>query len=206
MNVKDILKKIDGLSPEISNLISSEIEKEIEKEIGGLVSKKNELLDKVRKKDATENAELEQLRRFKESKDVEELESKKHYEEALKITETKYKKELERTAEALRQKESTLSDLIFNSEISKNFDVHKINPVTREALTALFKQKSKYSENGFLVEEKPLTEYLSEWAKTDQAKPFVLAPQNSGGNSFSQSAKPVDQTNLTQLIQSKIGR
>ncbi len=202
MNVKDILKRIEGLSPEITDLIASEIEKEV----GGLVSKKNELLDKVRRKESTENAELEQLRKFKESKEMEELESRKHYEEALKITETKYKKELEKTAEALRQKESSLSEMIFKSEVSKKFDEHKINPVTREALSALFKQKSKYSENGFVVDEKPLSEYMNEWAKSEQAKPFILAPQNSGGNSFSQSAKPVDSNNLTQLINSKIGK
>lgn len=202
MNVKDILAKAKGLSAEDLEMLSGEIEKEI----SGLVSKKNELLEKVRKKESSESAEIEQLRKFKEAKEMEELEARKHYEEALKITETKYKKELEKTSEALRQKESTLSELIFNNEISKKFDEHKINPATREALTALFKQKSKYSENGFVVDEKPLSEYVNEWAKSETAKPFILAPQNSGGNSFSQQAKPVDSNNLTQLIMSKIGK
>lgn len=202
MNVKDILAKAKGLSPEDLEMLSAEIEKEV----SGLVSKKNELLDKVRRKEYNENAELEQLRKFKESKEMEELESKKHYEEALKITETKYKKELEKTAEALRQKESSLSEMIFNNEISKKFDEHKINPATREALTALFKQKSKYVENSFVVDDKPLPDFINEWAKSEQAKPFILAPQNSGGSSFSQSARPVDSNNLTQLINSKIGK
>ena len=202
MNVKDILAKAKGLSAEDLEMLSGEIEKEI----SGLVSKKNELLEKVRKKESSESAEIEQLRKFKEAKEMEELEARKHYEEALKITETKYKKELEKTSEALRQKESTLSELIFNNEISKKFDEHKINPATREALTALFKQKSKYSENGFVVDEKPLSEYVNEWAKSETAKPFILAPQNSGGNSFSQQARPVDSNNLTQLIMSKIGK
>jgi len=201
MNVKDILKKIEGLSPEFHDLIAQEIEKEV----SGLVSKKNELLDKVKKRDATENAELEQLRKFKESKDVEELESRKHYEEALKITETKYKKELEKTTEILKSKETALNDLIFNSEITRKFDEHKVNPATREALTAYFKSKSKYSDNAFLIDEKPLQEYFGEWSKSEMAKPFILAPQNSGGSSASQSAKPIDTNNLTQKITQKIG-
>jgi len=203
MSMKDILSKIEGLNPELLERIT----KAADDYNAGLVSKRDELMDKIKRKESPDNfAELEALKKFKEAKEIEELESRKHYEEAIKLHETKYKKEIEKLSESLKSKESAYNEMIFNSEISKKFDEIKVNPATREALSALFKQKSKQSENGFLIDEKPINDFFGEWSKSETAKPFILAPQNSGGNSQSQTAKPQDSSNLTQLINSQLGR
>ena len=70
------------------------------------------MLEKVKRKDSAEKAEIEQLRAWKEQKDLEDLESKKQYEQALKISEERYKKEIEKTSQTLKEKESKLKPVL----------------------------------------------------------------------------------------------
>jgi predicted RNase H-like nuclease (RuvC/YqgF family) len=47
-----------------------------------------------------------------------------------------------------------------------------------------------------MVGDKPISEYLKEWAATDEGKHFVAAPNNNGGGSQGGSGEP-PKTNLT---------
>jgi hypothetical protein len=202
MSIKDILSKVEGLTQEQIEKIGEHFENEV----NGLVSKKNELLEKVRRKDTAEKAEIEQLRAWKEQKDLEDLESKKQYEQALKISEERYKKEIEKTSQTLKEKESKLSELVFRTNLQKKFDEHKVNPATREPLTAFFKQKAKIEEDNILLDEKPLDDFFAEWAASETAKPFLLVPQNSGGGATSQSGKIVASNNLTERLKASLNK
>jgi hypothetical protein len=47
-----------------------------------------------------------------------------------------------------------------------------------------------------MVGDKPISEYLKEWATTDEGKHFVAAPNNNGGGSQGGGGEP-PKTNLT---------
>lgn len=64
-------------------------------------------------------------------------------------------------------------------------------PAVKAMLTPTTSLTEKDGEYTALMAEKPLAEAVLEWAKTDAGKPFVSAPNNSGGGAAG-GGKPAD--------------
>lgn len=96
-----------------------------------------------------------------------------------------YKSETERLSKGLNEKESYLQKLIVDDGLTNALTKAGVKPEYLDATKALLREKTALKENGGKYEaqigDKPLSDYIGEWAATDSGKAFIAAPQNTGG-------------------------
>lgn len=170
----------------------------------GLVTKKDELLAKLNEKkdtDTATHAELEQLRQLKQTYDQEKAESQGKYQEALELAETRFKTEAEKLQAQLAEYQQREEQYLINDGLSNALDSAQIKPELKQAATALLKSQATISEGKAMIGEMSLSDYVNEWANSDEGKPFVLAPNNSGGNATGSQSPTNTNANLSPIEQ-----
>ena len=169
---------IDLNAPEVQEAIK----KAAEEATSGLISKRDELL-----------AEVKKLRKNQEIK-PEQLEELENQVEAYKTKWTEAEKQAKATAqEAERVKklyeaesgytnnllvENGLNEALVKEGIAKQF-----LPAVKSMLKGQVQVKIEGNERKAIIGDKPLSEFVSEWSKSEEGKHFIAAPANSGGGS-----------------------
>lgn len=182
-----------GLSAEQLAAINSAHEAGVSEKITGLQNKNSELLGKLKKtkeEGGEVGAELESLRQFRQQAEQNQEAAKGNYEEALKLAQTNYAKELEKLQQEKQSLAGNLEKILIDNGLASGLDAVKVKPEFKEAVTALLRGQVALKEGAALVGDKPLAEYLTEWAQTDQGKAFVSASNNSGGGANGGASNP----------------
>jgi hypothetical protein len=95
------------------------------------------------------------------------------------------KKEIEKLTKNLSEKDGALQKYLIDANLTESLAKAGVKPEFMDASKALLKSSAIIkADNGEfvpMIADKPLTEYVTEWAKGDQGKHFIAAPANSGG-------------------------
>ncbi len=170
---------------DLSDEVKVQIKERADARASGLISKKDELINKLNKlKDegSATQAELEQLRQLKNTYEQQQAESQGKYQEALEIAEKRMQSELEKAQSQLAEYQQREQNYLINDGLNRAFDKAEIKPELKPAVEALFKSQATVTDGQAMIGDKSLSEYIQEWAKSDEGAPFVLEPHNSGGN------------------------
>lgn len=101
-----------------------------------------------------------------------------------RITE-QHKKELAAKDKVIEEKDSLINIHVKTATLRKAMAENNIAKPYISAVEAMLSSRIKVEGSGedvaVLLDEKPLSEALAEWAKSDDGKHFVAAPGNSGG-------------------------
>lgn len=164
---------IDPKDPEVQAIIKAAVEKEVE----GLKNKNAELLGKLNEaKGVTEKlTEYEkQLKQIEEQK----LKDSENWSEL----ETRLRNEAAEKESALKEERNKLKSMYIDNTLTSELVKANIAPHALDMARAYFAGQVEYKDDKVLVQGKALSEYVSEWASSEQGKHFVAAPANRGGN------------------------
>lgn len=173
------MSDIDLNSPEVKAAIQAAVDAAV----NPLVAKRDELLGevkKLRKESAIKPEDLEAVERERD-------EYKTNLENALK--ESKTYKESATKAEELLKAESTFNHrlLVDNGLTDELTKAGVTNPAFLKAVKSTLASNIQVVTDGdkriAKAGDKALSDFVAEWAKSDEGKHFVSAPNNSGGGS-----------------------
>ncbi len=170
---------IDFNSPEVKEAL----EKAVSEATAGLVAKNQELLGEVKKLKKGQEIKPEQYEALENELDSykDKLTELQKQAKALSSDTEKYKK--------LYESESGFTNklLVENGLQAELVKVGVNNPAHLKAvksmLSAQVQVKVEGDERKAIIGDKGLTEFISEWAKSDEGKHFVSAPNSTGGGS-----------------------
>lgn len=184
---------IDLNAPEVQEAIKAAVEAAV----NPLVSKRDELLGevkKLRKESAIKPEDLEAVERERD-------ELKTALNTAQK--EAKSFKELATSADEALKAESTFNHrlLVDNGLTDELTKAGVINPAFLKAVKSTLANQVKVITEGdqriAKAGDKNLTDFVKEWAASDEGKHFVQAPTNSGGGSQGEGSNNGIKTSLT---------
>lgn len=165
----------------------------------GLVSKRDELLAELkeaRKGKTIDPAELE-----KRDARIEELEGK--LSESTKA-QTAALKEAKKATDALQASEGFTQRLLVDNGLTDALTKAGVtNPVHLKAVKSMLAGQVQIVAEGenklAKVGDKPLADFIGEWAKGDEGKFFVAAPNNSGGGANGGGGSNHQPTDLSKI-------
>lgn len=179
-----MLNTIDFEKLGISDEAKAAILAAVTEETTGLANKNAELLGKLKKAKeggtATES-ELERLRQLEQNLEVEAAEAKKNYTEALALKEQQFQKREQELIAQVEAAQGTVSTLLVDNGLSAALDAANVAKELKPAVVAMFKSAAEVKEGKAFIGDKELTEHITDWAKSEEAKAFIAAPANSGG-------------------------
>lgn len=171
------LEAVDGLT--------EEQQKAINELAGGLLSKNQELLDKLSSTKAKAHegqSAAEELAAIKALQEQRELEAKQQYDNALKLNAEKYTKQIEELTGKVSAYESEKRESMISGSIAEALKEARVSPLHLDYVTTYFKTQAGLSDDGkVMIGDKSLSDTIKEWAETDSGKAVRLAPDNSGG-------------------------
>lgn len=169
---------IDLNAPEVQAAIKAAAEEAT----SGLISKRDELLaevKKLRKNQEIKPEQLEELENQVETYKTKWTEAEKQAKtiaaEADKVKKL-YEAESGYTNNLLV--ENGLNEALVKEGIAKQF-----LPAVKSMLKGQVTVKIEGNERKAVIGEKALSEFVSEWSKSEEGKHFIAAPANSGGGS-----------------------
>lgn len=169
---------IDLNAPEVQEAIK----KAAEEATSGLISKRDELLAEVKKLRKNQEIKPEQLEdlenqieTYKAKLSESEKQAKFIASEADKVKKL-YEAESGYTNNLLV--ENGLNEALVKEGIAKQF-----LPAVKSMLKSQVQVKVEGNERKAVIGEKALSEFVSEWSKSEEGKHFIAAPANSGGGS-----------------------
>jgi hypothetical protein len=171
------LSDIEGLTADQIKAINSKHEADID----GLKSKNSELINSLKKTKTGSEEELKILREFKENAELEEAKRVKDFEKALSLKEEQFNKKLDELTSSKNDLNSRYEKIMIDNELSKQLDGLNIDKDFKDAVTALLRPQIQLKEGAAMASDKPMSEFLKEWAGSDNAKRFIKAPENNGG-------------------------
>ena len=156
-----------GLKEKNSELIARE--KEAKAKASELEDKVGELADKMEEIENEKNAK---------SGDVD---------AQIKAAVAKKDKEIAKLNESLADRDNRLNRLVIDDGLKSELIKAKVAPQYMDAAVALIKTSEKITTadldgiTSAMINDKTLSEFVSDWATGDAGKPFVAADVNSGG-------------------------
>jgi hypothetical protein len=165
---------------EVRKQVQSAFETAINEATTGLVAKNQELLGKLKKaqKDsAIDPAEYQAVQDelTKANEKITELTKANK----IAVTEVEKHKKLYETEAGVTHK------LVVQNGLTSALIEAKVKPEYMDAVIALLSPQAKLKAEGdsrvAVIGDKPLTDYVGEWVKSDKGKHYVAAPVNQGG-------------------------
>lgn len=105
--------------------------------------------------------------------------------ESLEKTQKLSAGEVEKLQKALSEKDGAIQSYLIDNGLADAMLKANVRPEMMPAVKAMLRQQTSVKADGSeyqaLMGEKPLLEAVTEWAQSDAGKPFVMAPDNSGG-------------------------
>lgn len=100
----------------------------------------------------------------------------------------------EKYRKAAEQEAGYTSRLLVENGLNEALGKAGVKPEFQKAARAMLAGQVQVKQDGdsraVLLGEKPLSDAVAEWAKSDEGKHFVAAPVNSGGGAQGSGAKP----------------
>lgn len=167
---------IDRKDPEVIALIEEITATATE----ALAAKNKELLGEVKTlKAKAKGADIDPAEHAALQTQVEDLSA------ALSKAEKTGKAEVEKLTKALTEKDGALSKHLIDAGLTDALVKAGVKPEMLDAVKALHQNKASIdTKDGAytaLIDGKPLGEFVTTWAQSDQGKHFVSAQQNAGG-------------------------
>lgn len=170
-------------------LTEEELQAKIEEAISGLKAKNTELIGEVRalKKGRTvDPAEIDKLE--------EQLEATKAKLTATERDLTKAQKAAETATKTLEAEKGFTQKLLVDNGLVSELAKHGVtDPAYLKAAQAVLRSGVQVVEDGETrtakVGDKALSDYVKEWAASDEGKRFVTAPNNGGGGATGGAGK-----------------
>jgi hypothetical protein len=174
-----VSETIDLSSQEVKDAIAAAVAEETK----GLKGKNDELLGKIKKLQQGQTITPEELAAVEAERD----DWKAKASEATKAA-AKAAKDKEVSDKRAADNEAAMSRLVVDNGLSDALIKAGVtNPVHQKAAKALLREQVALAdENGSKVAkvgDKALSDYITEWAGSDEGKHFVTAPDTSGGGS-----------------------
>jgi hypothetical protein len=108
------------------------------------------------------------------------------------------KAEIDKLTKSLTEKDGALTKHLIDAGLTAALVKAGVQPAMLDAVKALHQSKASINAKDgayeALIDGKPLTEFVTTWAQSDQGKHFVTAPQNNGGGSQGGSGKGTAKT------------
>lgn len=174
---------IDLNAPEVQEAIKAAVKTAVEAETSGLIAKRDELLSEVKRLKKGQEIKPEQYEALEN-----ELESYKdkltEANKLVKNTQTEFEK-VKKMFEAENSFTSKL--LVDNGLQAELMKAGVTNPAHLKAVKSMLSSqvqvKVEGDERKAVIGDKTLSDYVSEWSKSDEGKHFIAAPANTGGGS-----------------------
>jgi regulator of replication initiation timing len=192
--------------------ITAEIQAAIDDAVAGLKAKNTELIGEVKKLRKGQEIDPEDFNRLKEDNDA--LADKlAETQKAVKAAQT----EAEKLKKAYADESGFTQKLLVDNGLTEALVKNGIAPQFLSAVKALFAGQTQVVTEGdsrsAKIGDKSLTEFVTDWSKTDEGKHFVAAPANSGGGSNGgrghagtadlSGLKPTDRINAARAAQAQ---
>ena len=170
------MSDLDLNSPEVKAAIKDAVEEATR----GLIAKRDELLGEVKKLRKDSQIDPADYQRLKDEND--QLTDKLN--EATKATKQALS-EIEKERKARESESGFVQKLLIDNGLTDALTKAGVKPELMKATKALFAGQASIKVEGenraALIGDKPITDFIGEWAKSDEGKHFVLAQQNAGG-------------------------
>ncbi len=171
---------VDMNDLEVKKAIKEAVDAAVADATAGLVAKNQELLGKLKK--ATKDAAIDpaEHQALLEEKDA--LEAK--LAEAQKIVKTATT-QAEAARKTLEAESGYISKLLIDNGLTEAIIKAGVKPELTKAVKALLAGQASLKVEGenrtAVIGDKSLSDFVGEWAKSDEGKHFVAAPNNQGG-------------------------
>lgn len=103
----------------------------------------------------------------------------------LSKSEKAYKAESEKLSKSLAEKDGALTKYLLDANLTDNLAKARVKPELMDAAKALLKMQATIkADNGeytALINDKPISDFVTEWTSSDAGKHFITADNNSGG-------------------------
>ena len=167
-------------SPEIKAAIADAVKSAVEEATQGLKTKNTELAAKL--KLATKNAEIspDDYNRLKDENEKlsEQIEQAN---KQLKLGVSEYDKLKKNYEDEVKFS----SNMFVDNQLADAFSKSGVKPELSKAVKAMLASQVSIKTEGetraAVIGDKPIMDYVTEWAKSDEGKHFIAAPANSGG-------------------------
>lgn len=174
---------IDLNAPEVQEAIKSAVRTAVENETSGLISKRDELLAEVKKLKKGQEIKPEQYEALENELDA----YKEKLAEANKVVKTT-QTEFDKVKQMFEAENSYTSRLLVDNGLQAELlKAGVTNPAHLKAVKSMLSGQVKVMAEGderkAVIGDKTLSDYVSEWSKSDEGKHFIAAPSNSGGGS-----------------------
>jgi hypothetical protein len=170
----------DASDAETKKALKEAIEVAITEATTGLVAKNQELLAKLKK--ATKDAQIDPAEHQALQEALDKANEK--LAEALKATKTATT-QADKDRKALEKEAGFVSHLLVDNGLTEALIKSGIKPEMTKAVKALLASQVTLKADGdkriAVVGDKALSDFVSEWSKSDEGKYFVVAPVNQGG-------------------------
>jgi len=152
----------------------------IEDATKGLVAKRDELLNEVKKLRKNSEIDPEEFNRIKDEN--EQLRDKlTESEKLIKKTNT----ELEASKKAIESESGFVQKLLIDNGLTEALSKAGVKPELAKAVKAMFQSQAQIKIDGenrnAVIGDKSLSDFIGDWAKSDEGKHFIVAPANGGG-------------------------
>ncbi|MDE2431188.1 MAG: hypothetical protein KGM99_20895 [Burkholderiales bacterium] len=180
---------IDRNDPEVKALIEEVTTAATE----ALAKKNTELLGELKLARAkAKGADIDPAEHAALQTQVEELTEK------LTKAEKTGKAEVEKLTKSLAEKDGALTKHLIDAGLTDALVKAGVKPEMLDAVKALHQSKAsieaKDGAYNALIDGKPLAEFVTTWAQSDQGKHFVAAQQNAGGGAAGGGGKGAEKT------------
>lgn len=180
---------IDRKDPEVIALIEEITAAATE----ALSAKNKELLGEVKAlKAKAKGADIDPAEHAALQTQVEELTDK------LSKSEKQGKAEVEKLTKALSEKDGALHKHLIDAGLTSELVKAGVQAPMLDAVKALHQSKASINAKDgayeALIDGKPLAEFVTTWAQSDQGKHFVAAPNNNGGGAQGGGGKGIAKT------------
>ena len=188
------MSEFDINSPEAKQAIKDAVDEATR----GLIAKRDELLGEVKKLRKDSQIDPADYQRLKDENDqlTDKLnETTKAAKQALS--------EAEKERKARESESGFVQKLLIDNGLSEALTKAGVKPELMKATKALFSSQASIKIEGdtraALIGDKPINDFIGEWAKSDEGKHFVLAQQNSGGGAQGGSSSGTQSKTVTRL-------
>lgn len=191
----------DPNDPKDKELLDEAVNKAVASATAGLISKRDELLAEVKslKGTKTQLSEAEQKLAAIEEEKLRKAGEWEKLEADLRAKATAKEAEYQAQLEA---KQKNLESLLIDNGLKEQLIKANVKKEFIPAVEALLRGKVSLADlDGTLsavVDGKRLNDFIGEWAKSDEGKAFVLAPENSGGGA-SGGTRSVDNKKFDEM-------
>jgi len=170
----------DPEDQETQAALKEAVEKAVEEATAGLKAKNNELLSKYKMFAGMSKSEIEEAIKALEAKTAAEAKIAE-LEKALKES----NKKLEKAMKDYEAESSFVNRLLIDNGLNDVLLKAGVKPELAKAVKALLSNQVTIKVDGenriAMMGDKSLSDAVTEWAKSDEGKHFVAAPQSSGG-------------------------